>query len=132
MDKIKTVKIKNIDGSISEEVYSISVDAKNVDMENKKDLQETIGTINIDIDGNIANQLVNFKTDLNTLDNKIKKKVYCLDTVMEMRTMEFQKGDSIITLGYYEIEDGGAGEYKIVDGTHTDDGGSYHQLSNGL
>ena len=34
MDKIKTVKIKNPDGSVSEETYTISVDAKNVDMEN--------------------------------------------------------------------------------------------------
>ena len=32
MDKIKTVKIKNEDGSISEETYTISVDALNVDM----------------------------------------------------------------------------------------------------
>lgn len=63
MDKIKTVKIKMPDGSISEETYNISVDAKNVDMANNKNLQETIGTINIDTDGNIAYQLENLKND---------------------------------------------------------------------
>ena len=57
MDKIKTVKIKNPDGSISEESYTISVDAKNVDMDNGKELQETIGNIDIDRDGSIAEQL---------------------------------------------------------------------------
>ena len=67
MDKIKTVKIKNEDGSISEETYNISVDAKNVDMANNKNLQETIGTINIDTDGNIAYQLENLK------NNKVDK-----------------------------------------------------------
>ena len=63
MDKIKTVKIKNPDGSISEETYTISVDAKNVDMKNGKDLQNTIGDINIDTDGNIAEQLDNLKNN---------------------------------------------------------------------
>ena len=63
MDKIKTVKIKNEDGSISEETYTISVDALNVDMTNNKNLQETIGTINIDTDGNIAYQLDNLKNN---------------------------------------------------------------------
>ena len=57
MDKIKTVKIKNPDGSVSQETYTISVDAKDVDMSNGKDLQETIGTIDIDKDGSIAEQL---------------------------------------------------------------------------
>ena len=47
MDKIKTVKIKNKDGSISEESYTISVDAKNVDMSNGNDLQFTIGDIDV-------------------------------------------------------------------------------------
>ena len=63
MDKIKTVKIKNPDGSVSEETYTISVDARNVDMENSKNLQETIGTVNVDIDGSIAEQLAELDSD---------------------------------------------------------------------
>ena len=63
MDKIKTIKIKNPDGSVSEESYTISVDAKDVDMKNGKDLQDTIGTINIDKDGNIAEQLAKLNSN---------------------------------------------------------------------
>lgn len=68
MDKIKTVKIKELDGSISEETYTISVDAKDVDMKNGKDLQDTIGDINVDRDGNIAEQLKNIIERLETLE----------------------------------------------------------------
>lgn len=42
-------------------------------------------------------------------------------------------GDTCQTLGYYLANDGGAGLYKIVDDdTLVDDGGSIHQLENGL
>lgn len=64
MDKIKTVKIKNLDGSVSQETYTIAVDAKNVDMNNGKDVQDTIGDIDIDNDGNISQQLNKIKKDI--------------------------------------------------------------------
>ena len=67
MDKIKTIKIKNQDGSISEESYTISIDARNVDMDNGKDLQHTIGNIDIDRDGSIAEQLKNIIEKLEAL-----------------------------------------------------------------
>ena len=70
MDKIKTVKIKKPDGSISEEVYTISVDAKDVDMKNGKDLQDTIGNIDVDKDGSIADQLASIITRLEALERK--------------------------------------------------------------
>ena len=57
MDKIKTIKVKNEDGSLSEETYDICADAINIDMANNKNLQETIGTIDIDLNGDIATQL---------------------------------------------------------------------------
>lgn len=68
MDKIKTVKIKNPDGSVSEETYTISVDAKDVDMANGKELQETIGDIDVDRDGSIAEQLKNIIERLEALE----------------------------------------------------------------
>ena len=68
MDKIKTVKIKNPDGSVSEETYTISVDAKDVDMKNGKDLQDTVGDINVDRDGNIAEQLKDIIERLEALE----------------------------------------------------------------
>lgn len=133
MDKIKTVKIKNPDGSISEETYTISVDARNVDMENSKNLQETIGTINVDIDGDIANQLKNEKEKVNIINTAIVKKPYYYNTIIDMKNdLELKEGDMAITLGYYDVNDGGAGEYKIVSGEYIDDGGSYHRLNNSL
>ena len=68
MDKIKTVKIKNPDGSVSQETYTISADAKDVDMKNGKDLQDTIGDINVDRDGSIAEQLKNIIERLEALE----------------------------------------------------------------
>lgn len=103
MDKIKTVKIKEEDGSVSQESYYISTDARCVDMANGYDLQETIGTIDIDTDGNIAEQL--------------KKKAYYFDTVADMKNANLQIGDYAVTLGYYSVNDGGAAKYKIVNNT---------------
>lgn len=61
MNKIKAVKIKEEDGSLSEESYTIAADAINIDMNNGENLQDTIGNIDIDQDGNIADQLKNLK-----------------------------------------------------------------------
>lgn len=132
MDKIKTVKIKNEDGTVSEESYSISVDATNVDMSNGKDLQDTVGNIDIDEDGNIASQLDNLNNNVNDLNNDIKKKVYYFNTIADMKAASLKDNDMVITLGYYEPNDGGGAEYKIVNGQYTDDGGSYHKINNNL
>lgn len=196
MDKIKTVKIKNPDGSVSEESYTISVDAKNVDMKNGKDLQDTIGDINVDRNGSIAEQLGKYKdydSDIETLyadvdsleakdtdlendiinlqvnkinktdiiDNlnsssntkvlsakqgkvlgdavtaleaeNVKKKPYYFNTVADMKAdLKLKAGDMAVTLGYYEVNDGGAAEYQIISGNYTDDGGSYLRLKNNL
>lgn len=161
MNKIKTVKIKEEDGSISEESYTIAADAINIDMQNGKDLQETVGNIDVDNDGDIAIQLKNKinKNDiidnLNSTDsNKVlsanqgkiigdnitilntsnSKKPYYYNSVADMKAdTKLKAGDMAITLGYYEVNDGGAGEYKIIDDNYAvDDGGSYHGLNNGL
>lgn len=128
MDKIKTVKIKNEDGSISEESYTISVDARNVDMDNGKELQETIGTIDIDTDGSIAEQLENLNDNVNDLNIDIKKKAYFFDTVADMKNANLKVGDYACTLGYYEPNDGGAAQYKIK----TTSNNYYEILNNGL
>lgn len=97
MDKIKTVKIKNEDGSISEETYTISVDAKNVDMANGYDLQDTIGNINIDVDGNIAAQLKKYKNydkDIAILNQNVG--------MLENETEEIE--NNILDLQIHDIE----------------------------
>jgi hypothetical protein len=153
MDKIKTVKIKMPDGSVSEETYNISVDAQNVEMKDGKDLQDTIGNINIDRDGSIAEQLrkkINNDDIINNLNSDysdkvlsaaqgkilhddVKKKAYFFNTIEDMKAEKSLKnGDYVCTLGYYTAGDGGAGDYQIISGNYTDDGGRYHRLNNNL
>lgn len=160
MNKVKTIKIKNEDGSISEESYSIAADAVNVDMVNGKNVQETIGTIDVDKDGDIAAQLnkkIN-KSDiidnLNSSDNNkvlsakqgkvlgdavtalntnINKKIYYFNTIAEMKADEdLAAGDTCQTLGYHSVNDGGSGLYQIVDDNTLVDDIIIHLLNNGL
>lgn len=153
MKKIKTVKIKEIDGSIGEESYAITADAKDVDMSNGRSVQETIGTIDIDKNGNIATQLKNKISKNNIVDDlessdpnkvlsanqgkilgdKINKKPYHFNNIEDMKKANLKAGDMVLTLGYYEANDGGAARYIIVnDSSLTADGGSVHDLKNGL
>ena len=117
MDKIKTVKIKNIDGSVSEESYSFSTDAKNVDMNNGLDLQTTMD---------------NLENTIKTL----KKKPYHYSTIADMKAdTNLKNGDAAIVLGYYNIGDSaGYMVYRIITNNNNfvDDGGKFHRLNNGL
>lgn len=105
MDKIKTVKIKNPDGSVSEETYTISVDAKDVDMKNGKDLQDTIGDINVDRDGSIAEQLGKYKdydSDIETLyadvDSLEAKDTDLENDIIDLQVNKINKTDIIDNL----------------------------------
>lgn len=160
MNKVKTIKVKNEDGSISEESYTIAADALNIDMANGKNVQETIGTIDVDNDGNVAAQLnkkINKSDIIDNLDSSdnnkvlsakqgkvlneaiaaansdIKKKIYYFNTVADMKVADLQVGDTCQTLGYYEENDGDSGLYKIIDDSQLiDDDGSVIGLENGL
>ena len=155
MNKIKTIKIKNEDGSINEESYTIAVDSINVDMKNGKDLQDTVGDVNVDEDGNIAEQLkkkidkIYIEDNLNStridkalsanqgrvLNNILNKKPYYFNNVIEMKSNNKLKvGDCIITLGYYSKNDGGGAKYLIRNKVETDveDNGSIHFIGSDL
>ena len=149
MNKIKTVKIKNEDGSISEESYPISVNANLIDMSNGYDLQETIGNIDVNKDGSIAEQLEhklnddyvidNLESELTNkalsanqgriLNNELKKKAYFFNTVADMKKANLKEGDYVSTLGYYEANDGGKAEYYI---TSENSNSLYENLKSGL
>ena len=104
MDRIKKIKIKQQDGTMSD-YYPIGADASN-----------------IDLNYNGSN-----------VENTLKKKPYYYNCVADMKADDALKiGDMVITLGYYTANDGGGAEYKIVNGNYTDDGGSYHELENDL
>ena len=103
-DRIKKIKIKQSDGTFSDYI-PIGADAKNIDTTRGESVQSAI-----DKTARYYNSIAEMK-----LDNNI------------------QIGDTCVTLGYYEANDGGSGTYRIVDNSSLeDDGGSIHELNNGL
>ena len=102
-DLIKKVKIKKQDGTYTDYI-PIGVEAKNVDC-----------------------------SDGESVEYKLNKKPFYYNNVADMKAdTSLKAGDMAITLGYYEPSDGGNCEYQIVSGDYTDNGGSYHELANGL
>lgn len=102
-DLIKKIKIKKQDGTFTDYI-PIGAEAQNVST-----------------------------SDGESVQLKLNKKPYYYNTVLDMKAdLKLKAGDMAVTLGYYEPNDGGAGEYRIVSGTHTDDGGSCHELNNSL
>ena len=71
---------------------------------------------------------------LNGYKIKDEKAVRSYETVALMKAdTKLKEGYHVKTKGYYEANDGGHGEYVIVDDeTLVDDGGSIHVLTNGL
>lgn len=109
MDKLKYVKLELNDGTYSDAI-PLAVDSDYVDIVNE----------------NLTNYI-----EQNNI--KLNKKPYYYNSIQEMKSDNNLKiGDMTITLGYYEVNDGGAAKYKIVSGNYIDDGGSYHQLNNNL
>ena len=101
-DLIKKIKIKKQDGTFTDYI-PIGADASNVN-----------------VDGE-------------SVQYKLNKKPYYYDTVADMKAdTKLKAGDMVITLGYYEPNDGGRAEYKILNGDYISDNGSYHELDNNL
>lgn len=102
-DLIKKIKIKKQDGTFTDYI-PIGAEAQNIET-----------------------------NDGDSVQLKLNKKPYFFDTVADMKAdTKLKIGDYVCTLGYYEPNDGGAGEYRIVSGNYIDDGGSYHRLKNAL
>ena len=75
MDKLKYIKIKQEDGTYSEEV-PVGVDASNVDMSDGRTLPETLGLIDVDANGTVKQQLDELnknKVDNNSYNNKVSE-----------------------------------------------------------
>lgn len=102
-DLIKKIKIKKQDGTFTDYI-PIGAEAQNIST-----------------------------NDGDSVQLKLNKKPYYYNSIADMKAdTKLKTGDMAITLGYYEPNDGGNGEYKVVSGNYTDDGGSYHKLNNNL
>lgn len=71
---------------------------------------------------------------LNGYKIKDEKAIRSYESIAQMKAdTKLKEGYHVKTKGYYEANDGGHGEYVIVDDdTLVDDGGSIHVLTNGL
>ena len=91
MDKIRYVKLEQEDGTYSNAI-PLSVNAEYVKTE-----------------------------DGESIEDKLNKKPYYFDTVADMKaSTDLKEENVVITLGYYEINDGGGAEYKIRTKLDTD------------
>ena len=80
-----------------------------------------------------ANQGKILKGLIDDVTDDGNKKIYYFNSVATMKSEDLKVGDLVITKGYYENNDGGESKYEIVeDNSLTDDGGSVHDLENGL
>lgn len=102
-DLIKKIKIKKQDGSFTDYI-PIGAEAGNVNVDD-----ESVAT-------------------------KLNKTPYYYNSVADMKAdTKLKAGDMAITLGYYEANDGGGAEYKIVsDNSLTSNDVTIHTLSNTL
>lgn len=102
-DLIKKIKIKKQDDTYTDYI-PIGAEAKNVDC-----------------------------SDGESVEYKLNKKPYYYNSVADMKIdTKLKVGDMAVTLGYYNANDGGGAEYRIIKGDYEDDGGSYHKLNNNL
>lgn len=103
-DLIKKIKIKKEDGTFTDYI-PIGADAVNV-----------------------------ITSDGDSVQNKLNKKPYYYVNVAAMKAdTRLKVGDMCQTLGYYEVNDAGSGQYQIInDNTVINDNGSIHELTNGL
>ena len=104
-DLIKKIKIKKQDGTFTDYI-PIGAEAQNVST-----------------------------SDGDSVQLKLNKKPYYYNNVAEMKAdKKLKVGDMAVTLGYYEVNDGGGGTYLIRTKTvsDVDDGGSIHQINDEL
>lgn len=72
-------------------------------------------------------------TLLEGVNTLVGKKPYYFNNIAEMKAYDLQNGDYAITKGYYSANDGGQGQYIVVnDNELQEDNGSVHTLINGL
>lgn len=105
-DRIKKIKIKQADGTYSDYI-PIGANAKDIDLQYNG----------------------------SNVENTLKKKPYYYDNVAAMKLDDtLREGDMVVTLGYYEANDGGGAKYKIITKTEDDieDNGSIHFIKDNL
>ena len=71
VQKLKYLRIKETDGTIYGDI-PLAIDAENVTMQNKNDLQSTIGDIDYTVEDDITTNLRRLKQDVQNINNNIQ------------------------------------------------------------
>lgn len=111
-------QVKNYADNLFSE-YSAPV--RGVDYWTEEDKQEIVDEASAEV--------IDARAGFQTLGERLDNKPYYFDTVEDMKEANLRDGDCAITLGYYNIDDGGDGLYKITSGS-ADNIFSY-EISNG-
>lgn len=124
---IKNLRVKNSETSISQ-VLPIGADAVNVELANRRNLQETIGNIDSRTDGSITNNLEVLSSAIQTLDN-IKADVTMIGSPLVAGTASEMTDTSRIYV-YTGSESGYTnGNWYYYDGTIWASGGVYNSTA---
>lgn len=104
--------------------------------EQRTKLNTAIDEINSITDGTISSDIPVTATGTTTprsLAEWTSKETLTYNNIAEAKAdTKLNIGQSVKTLGYYSVGDGGGAEYIVVaNGTGVDDGGSYHDMVNG-
>lgn len=146
MSVLRRAKLRTPDGIESIE-YPLGVEAENVEVANRENLSQRLARIDEDLEKNeediaAVSELAGTNKQniganeirIDALERRsasVDKKPYYFDTVADMKAYQkLVEGDMAITLGYYEANDGGEAEYKIVSKISQD--GYQEKLSNNL
>ena len=131
MSVLRRAKLRTPDGTESIE-YPLGVDAENVEVANQENLSQRLVRIDEDLEKNeediaAVNEIAGTNRQniganeirIDALERRsmsVDKKPYYFDTVADMKAYQGLKaGDMVITLGYYNANDGGGAEYRIVE-----------------
>lgn len=108
----------------------------NTNKTNIEDLQNDVDTLNIETIPTAVNKAETAATNAQNAANSVKKyKALWFDSVAVMKAEpSLTAGAYVCTAGYYTPNDGGGASYLIraKADSDVDDGGSIHELSNGL
>ena len=124
---IKNLRVKNNETSISQ-VLPIGADAVNVELANRRNLQETIGNIDSRVNGSITNNLEVLSSAVQTLDS-IKADTAMIGSPLVAGTA-LQMTDTSHIYVYTGNESGYTnGNWYYYDGTIWASGGVYNSTA---
>ena len=128
MAKLKHIRVQQANGSYSAPI-PIGADAVNVQMRNGNNLQETIGNIDSNNDGNITTNLSNLQNAINTLNQTKANRSQIGDPVVVKNSNAMSDHDKIYVYIGDTTENYTKGNWYFYNGTAWESGGVYNSVA---